>query len=88
VLELEVLVLEAVAVDRLAATAVARGKVTALDPGSLEGGQCKAYLHEVLDDTVEARALVAVAEVVAVLVLAGGEGAEVLDSLGDSPACQ
>ena len=44
-LELEVLIGELVAVDGLAAGAVALGEVTALD-------------HEVLDDAVEGRALV------------------------------
>jgi len=46
VLQLEVLVREFVAVDALAASAVALGEVTALD-------------HELLDDTVEVGALVA-----------------------------
>ncbi len=48
-LQLEVLVSEAIAVDREASGAVASGEVTALD-------------HEVLDDTVELGALVASAD--------------------------
>lgn len=62
VLQLEVLIGELVAVDTLAASAVALGEVTALD-------------HELLDNTVEAGALVAVA------LLAGSKGTEVLSSL-------
>jgi hypothetical protein len=62
VLQLEVLIGELVAVDALAASAVALGEVTALD-------------HELLDDTVEVGALVAVA------LLAGSKGTEVLSSL-------
>ncbi len=64
VLQLEVLVGELVAVDGLAAGAVAVGEVSAL-------------AHEVGDDPVEGGALVAVA------LLAGAEGAEVLGGLGD-----
>ena len=55
--ELEVLILELVTVDRLATSAITAGKVTTLD-------------HEVLDDTVESRALVAEA------LLASGQSAE------------
>ena len=44
--QLEVLILELVAVNRFAASAIALGEVTALD-------------HEVLNDTVESRALIA-----------------------------
>lgn len=62
VLQLEVLIRELVAVDALAASAVALGEVTALD-------------HELLDNTVEVGALVAVA------LLAGSKGTEVLSSL-------
>ena len=62
VLQLEVLIRELVAVDALAASAVALGEVTTLD-------------HELLDNTVEAGALVAVA------LLAGSKGTEVLSSL-------
>ena len=62
VLQLEVLIRELVAVDALAASAVALGEVTALN-------------HELLDDTVEVGALVAVA------LLAGSKGTEVLSSL-------
>ena len=94
-LELEVLVGELVAVDyenpelvllflcnwqsnttqwalkrtRLPASAVSLGEVTALD-------------HELLDDAVEGRSLVAEA------LLAGGEGAEVLGRLGDGLAVE
>lgn len=69
-LELEVLVLELLAVDGLAAGAVASGEVTTLD-------------HELLDDTVEAGALVV--EGLARLpkaLLAGAERAEVVRGLG------
>lgn len=69
-LELKVLVLELLAVDGLAAGAIASGKVTTLD-------------HELLDNTVEAGALVV--EGLARLpktLLAGAERAEVLGSLG------
>lgn len=62
VLQLEVLIRELVAVDALAASAIALGEVTALD-------------HELLDDTVEVGALIAVA------LLAGSKGTEVLSSL-------
>jgi hypothetical protein len=62
VLQLEVLIGELVAVNGLAASAVALGKVTALD-------------HEVLDDTVEGRALVTKA------LLASSKSSEVLGSL-------
>jgi hypothetical protein len=62
VLQLEVLVGELVAVDGLATSAVALGEVTALD-------------HEVLDDTVEGRALVTKA------LLASSKSSEVLGSL-------
>lgn len=72
VLELEVLVGELGAVDRLAATAVALSEVTALD-------------HKVLDDTVEARASVTETKLLAVLLLAGAESTEVLNGLGDGP---
>lgn len=63
-LELEVLVGKLGAVDGLAARAVVVGEVAALD-------------HELLDDAVEARALVAEA------LLAGCERAEVLRRLID-----
>lgn len=53
----------------LATGAVTIGKVTALD-------------HELLDDTVEGRTLIAEA------LLASGEGAEVLSGLGDSLAVE
>jgi len=62
VLQLEVLIGELVAVDGLAAGAVTLGEVTTLD-------------HEVLDDTVESRALVAKA------LLASSKSSEVLGSL-------
>jgi len=65
VLLLEVLVGELLAVDGLAAGAVAAGEVTALE-------------HELGDDAVEGRALVAEA------LLAGAEGTEVLGRLGDN----
>ena len=61
-LQLKVLIGELVAVDALAASAVALGEVTTLD-------------HELLDNTVEAGALVAVA------LLAGSKGTEVLSGL-------
>jgi hypothetical protein len=48
VLELKVLIRELLTVDGLAASSVTVGKVTALD-------------HELLDDTVEGRALVSIA---------------------------
>jgi hypothetical protein len=48
VLELEVFIRELLAVDGLAASSITVGKVTTLD-------------HELLDDTVEGRALVSVA---------------------------
>jgi hypothetical protein len=48
VLELEVLIGELLAVDGLAASSITLGEVTTLD-------------HELLDDTVEGRALIAVA---------------------------
>ena len=54
---------------RLSAGAITLGKVTALD-------------HEVLDHTVEGRALIAKA------LLAGGEGAEVLSRLGNGLAIE
>eukprot|EP00406_Dinophysis_acuminata_P010839 CAMPEP_0179225662 /NCGR_PEP_ID=MMETSP0797-20121207/8421_1 /TAXON_ID=47934 /ORGANISM="Dinophysis acuminata, Strain DAEP01" /LENGTH=238 /DNA_ID=CAMNT_0020932681 /DNA_START=27 /DNA_END=743 /DNA_ORIENTATION=- len=69
VLQLEVLVLELLAVDGLAASAVAVGEVPALE-------------HEVLDDAVELRALVAEP------LLAGAERPEVLRRLGDLLAVQ
>jgi hypothetical protein len=62
VLQLEVLIGELVAVDGLATSAVALGEITTLD-------------HEVLDDTVEGRALVAKA------LLASSKSSEVLGSL-------
>jgi hypothetical protein len=65
VLQLEVLVGELVAVDALAASAVALGEVTTLD-------------HELLDNTVEVGAFVAVA------LLAGSKGTEVLSGLWES----
>ena len=71
VAELVVLICELVAVDGLAASAVAAGEVTALD-------------HEVLDDAVELGALVAEGlPGAAGALLAGAESAEVLGSLGD-----
>ena len=54
---------------RLATSTVALGEVTTLD-------------HELLDDTVECRALIAVA------LLAGGQSAEVLRGLGDGLAIE
>ena len=68
-LELEVLVGKLLAVDGLATPAVAAGKVTAL-------------AHEVADNTVEVRALVAKA------LLAGAERAEVLGRLGDDVSAE
>ena len=62
VLQLEVLIGELVAVDALAASAVALGEVTTLD-------------HELLDNTVEVGALVAIA------LLASSKGTEVLGGL-------
>jgi hypothetical protein len=64
VLQLEVLVGELLTVDGLATSAVATGEVTTLK-------------HELGDDAVEGRALVAEA------LLAGAKGAEVLGRLGD-----
>lgn len=67
----ELLVSELAAVDRLAASAVADSEVTALQ-------------HELLDDTVELRALIS--ELDALLsntLLASAESAEVLSGLGD-----
>lgn len=61
-LELKVLIRELVAVNALAASAIALGEVTALN-------------HELLDHTVEGGALVAVA------LLAGSKGTEVLGGL-------
>ena len=66
VLQLEVLVGELVAVNALAASAIALGEVTTLD-------------HELLDNTVEAGALVAEA------LLAGSKGTEVLSGLREKP---
>lgn len=65
VLQLEVLVGELLAVDGLATGAVATGEVTTLE-------------HEVGDDAVEGRALVAES------LLAGAESAEVGGGLGDN----
>jgi hypothetical protein len=62
VLELEVFIIELVAIDGLATGAIALGEVTTLD-------------HEVLNNAVEARSLVAEA------FLAGRKSAEVLSSL-------
>ena len=71
VLQLEVLVGEALAVDGLAARAVALREVSALD-------------HEVGDDAVEDGALVPQRLVSSAnTLLAGAQRAEVLDSLGD-----
>lgn len=42
-------------------------------------------LHKVLDNSVERRALIAVAKVLAIRVLTSSKGAEVLDSLGHGP---
>lgn len=69
VFQLEVLVRELATIDGLAAGTVALGKVTALN-------------HKVLDNSVERRALIAVAKVLAIRVLTSSKGAEVLDSLG------
>ena len=69
-LQLEVLVLELGAVDGLAASAIARGEVTALD-------------HELLDDAVEDGPLVVQRLArLADAFLAGAEGSEVLGRLG------
>jgi len=65
VLQLEVLIGKLLAVDGLAASAVTAGEVTTLE-------------HEVGDDSVERRALVAEA------LLASAEGTEVLGGLGDN----
>lgn len=65
VLQLEILVGELGAVDALPAGAIALGEVTALD-------------HELLDHSVEGRALVAEA------LLACSQGAEVLRRLGSN----
>lgn len=62
VLELEVLVGELLSVDGLSTSSIAVGEVTTLD-------------HEVLDDTVEGRALISEA------LLAGSQSAEVLSGL-------
>jgi hypothetical protein len=63
VLQCEVFVLELVSIDGLSASAIVVGEVTTL-------------AHEVGNDTVEGRALVAVA------LLAGAQGAEVLGGPG------
>lgn len=42
-------------------------------------------LHKVLDNSVERRALIAVAKVLAIRVLTSSKRAEVLDSLGHGP---
>jgi hypothetical protein len=55
VLELEVLIRKLLAIDGFSASSVSIGEVTALD-------------HELLDDTVEGRALISIA------LLAGGQG--------------
>lgn len=76
VLELEVLVRELLAVDGLPAGAITVGEVTALQ-------------HEVGDDAVEAAALeVEGLARLADTLLAGAEGPEVLDSLGDGLSVQ
>lgn len=69
VLQREVLILELVAVDGLASSAVVVGEVSAL-------------AHEVRDDAVEDRSLVAES------LLAGAQGAEVLGRLRDDVAAQ
>lgn len=70
-LKLEVLIFELGAVDALASSAVASGKVTALD-------------HELFDDTMEGAALVVqrLASLSETL-LASAEGTEVVGCLGD-----
>uniref|UniRef100_A0A1Y1L0Z6 Uncharacterized protein n=1 Tax=Photinus pyralis TaxID=7054 RepID=A0A1Y1L0Z6_PHOPY len=68
-LELKVLVLELCAIDRLATSAVALGKVTTLD-------------HELLDNTVERRILVAKS------LFPSSQGTEVLSRLRDSLSVQ
>ena len=45
-------------------------------------------IHEVLDNTVELRSLVAIAECLAILPDTGGKGTEVLHSLWDSLTTQ
>jgi len=69
VLQLEVLIWEFFTIDGLATGAVVLGEVTALD-------------HEVLDDTVEDRALISKA------LLASSQSSEVLGRLGDSLAIE
>ena len=90
-LELEVLVRETVAVDRLATSTVTAScyehrkcRTRSQDRASALLTEVTALDHEVFDDTVELGALVAVSEVVTILVLAGGKGTEVLDGLRDS----
>ena len=90
VLELEVLILELVAIDcraerlincalaRRLHTQRARETLTGLSTSAIALGEVAALDHEVLDHTVEGRALVAEA------LLASGEGAEVLSRLGNS----
>lgn len=81
-------------IDGLAAGTVALGKVTALnpksplpinDPFSHSKMSQKMDLHKVLDNSVERRALIAVAKVLAIRVLTSSKRAEVLDSLGHGP---
>lgn len=75
-LQLEVLVLKLLAVDALAAGAVAIGEVTTLD-------------HELLDDTVEIRALVVERfATFAETLFASAESAKVLGRLGNNIVVQ
>lgn len=75
-LQLKVLVLKLLAVDALAAGAVAVGEVTTLD-------------HELLDDTVEIRALVVERfATLAETLFACAESAEVLSRLGHNIVVQ
>lgn len=70
-LEIEVLVFELGAVNALPACSIARSEITTLD-------------HELLDDTVETAALVTEWFAgLALPLLAGAEGAEVVCGLGD-----
>lgn len=75
-LQVEVLIVKLLAVDGLAAGAVADGEVTALD-------------HELLDDAVELGALVVEGlSGLAQTLLAGAQGAEVLGRLGHDVVVQ
>jgi hypothetical protein len=90
VLELEVLIGEFVAVDwRNGPLAVGSqlkvvllSELTGLATGTIALGEVTTLNHEVLDDSVEDRALVAKA------LLAGGESSEVLDGLRDGLAVE